>query len=262
MTRFNGFFILLGFCLICRIPAGPLRSLDELFPGLGDDQKMKAFSEEGFNRPFKKDEARSIVPNPDSGIDLFSVVMEKEPSHFIEALMVVPYNGRSLDIPEAYNALGRIGDIKNHSYFNRSRNTRIQVFEESTRIESAEKTRPIPDPPPTRIFPASEEIFLLLKDRNFGNIYVRGDLTLDRYGLTFILVNYKTIRYFLFPVMRAEKLCAVLYIEPLEEGLLVYGMAAVDIPDFIASRINISSSVERRLSIFISWFREGLKNTG
>ena len=256
-----GLFLLLGFYLICPIQADPLRSFDKIFSGLDDNQKSRTFSEAGFKRSFERHESQSVIPNPGSEIDLFSIVIEKSPSHFIEALLVIPYNGTPLDIQDAYNALGRIEDIKNHAYFSRSRDMNVRVFEESTRIESAKRNKPIPDPPPSNITPASEEMFLYLKDRYFGNIYVRGNLSANRYGLTFNLTNFKTIRYFIFPVMRAEKFCAILYLEPLEEGMLVYGMAAVDIPDFIASRINISSSVERRLNIFINWLKKGLIET-
>jgi len=262
-----GLFLLLGFYLISPIPADPLqggfsdppRSLDEIFPGLDDSQKLGVFSGEGFQRSFERQGTQCLIPGPNSGIDLFSVVMEKNPSHFVEALMVVPYNGKPIGIQDAYNALGRIGDIKNHSYFSRGRNMNIYIFEESTRIEGVKSGKPVPDPLFMNTYPVSEEIFLMLKDKYFGNIYVRGDLSINRYGVTFNVTNFKTIRYFLFPVMRAEKFSAILYIEPLKEGLLIYGMAAVDIPNFIASRINIAASVERRLHIFIEWFKEGLR---
>jgi len=253
-----GFLLLFGFFLVCPISAIPLRSFDEIFPGLEDSQKVNVFSGGGFKRSFTRNEKRSLVPNPDSGIDLFSIVKEKNPSHFIEALVVVPYNGTPFGLDDAYNALGRIADIKNQVNFNRNRNMNIPVYEESTRIESDKKNRAIPDPPPSQTYPASEVLFLRLKDRYFGNLYIRGDLSANQYGLTFSLTNFKAIRYFLFPVMRAEKFSALLYLEPLEEGMLVYGMAAVDIPNFIASRINISSSVERRLNVFINWIKEGL----
>jgi len=255
----GGLLFLLVFYFVCPVPANQLRSFDEIFPGLDGSQKSGIFGGEGFKRSFKRNETQSLIPNPGSGIDLFSIVKEKQPSHFIEALVVVPNNGTPFDLRDAYNAVGRIGDIKNQLNFNRKRNTSIPVYEESTRIEGAKTSRAIPDPPPSETYPVSEEIFLRLKDRYFGNLYVRGELSTNHQGLTFNLTNFKTIRYFLFPVMKAEKFCAILYLEPLEEGMLVYGMAAVDVPDFVASRINIASSVERRLNVFINWIKEGLK---
>jgi len=259
---------LFGFCLIGPIPADPiadspllLRSFNVVFPGLQDSQKSKVFSVEGYRNSFERNGSLSVVPHPGSGIDLYSVVLEKKPSHFIEALMVIPYNGKQFTIMDAYNALGRIEDIKNHFYFSSNRNANIHIFEESSRIESEKRTKSIPDPSLSGLVPASEQIFLYLKDRNFGNIYVRADLSTNQYGLTFNAINFKTIRFFIFPVMRAEKFCAILYVEPLDEGMLLYGMAAVDIPDFVASRINIASAIERRLNVFIAWLNKGLEKT-
>ncbi|MCL2472534.1 MAG: hypothetical protein FWF26_02545 [Treponema sp.] len=253
-------FIFFSFYPVHTIPALQLRSLDEIFPGLDDNLKSNVFSENGYKHSFKRNETQSIIPNPDSGIDLYSMVMEKNPSHFVEALIVFPYNGTPLGIPDAYNALGKIGNIKNYSYINRNRNMNMKVYEESTRIESAKKNKPVPDPPPEDTVPAYEQIFLVLKDRYFGNMYFRGEMTSSTYGLTFNLTNFKAIRYFLIPVMKAEKFCAILYLEPVKEGMLVYCMAAVDIPNFFASRINISGSVERRLNVFIDWLKDGLDN--
>lgn len=258
----TGFFLMSGFLFICQIRADSLRSFDEIFPGLKDSQRKRAFSEEGFRRYFEKNESQSVIPAADSGIDLFSVVMEKKPSHFIEALMVVPYDDVPLEIMDVYNALGRIADIKNHAYFSHERNMNIHVFEESSRIESVRKNNPIPDPQPSGRLPASEEIYVHLKDRYFGSIYVRGNLSANRHGITYSLTNFKAIRFFVFTLMNVEKFSAILYAEPLAEGMLIYGMAAIDIPAFIASRINISMSIERRLTVFINWLNEGMKKRG
>ncbi|MDR0474436.1 MAG: hypothetical protein LBH43_12285 [Treponema sp.] len=257
-TTVTGLF-LLGLLFFPLLDVYPLRSFNQIFPTLGRRLKREAFSSEGLKRSFDKNESRSVIPSRNSGIDLFSIVMEKNPSHFAEALMVVPYDEKELNKLDAYNALGRIGDIKNHSYFNHTRNTDINIFDESTRLESAGKDKPVPDPAPAKILPASESIYLRLRDIYFGTIYVRGDLSAGRYGITYNLTNFKAIRFLIFTLMKPEKFSAVLYIEPLKEGMLIYSMAAVDIPDFVASRVYVSTDVERRLTILISWINEGLR---
>jgi len=255
----SGFFLLFGFYLAFPVTALPPRSFNELFPSLQRDRRQKAFSVDGYRRAFTRNESQSIIPGPLSGVNLFSVVAEKKPSHFIEALLVVPYNGAPFTLLEAYNALGKIGEIKNYSYFSSSRNANIHIFEDSSRIESDKKTRAIPDPRPSRTYPASEEVFVYLKDRHFGNLYVRGDLTTNQYGLTYSLTNFRAIRFLLIPIMKAEKFSAILYIEPCKEGMVVYGMAAIDVPDFLAARIDIASSIEIRLNALIDWLKQGLK---
>jgi hypothetical protein len=59
--------------------------------------------------------------------------------------------------------------------------------------------------------------------------------------------------------MRAEKFSAILYVEPLTEGMLIYSIAGIDIPEFLAARINLGFQIDRRVTIFINWLRDGLR---
>jgi len=253
--------LLFGIIFICPIPANPLRSFEDIFPGLQPSHYLKAFCEDGHRYSFKTGETQSVIPDPNSGIDLLSIVMEKTPSDLIEALLVIPYYEEPISLNATYNALGRISDIKNHPYFQRSRNKHIFVFEESSRIESEKNLNHIPDPPPSLTIPASEDVYIYLKDKYFGSLYGRGSLSTNKLGMFLQVTNFKTVYFFFFPIMKAEKFCAVLYAEPLEEGMLLYGMAAVYIPEFLSSRINIPIAVERRLNILIDWFKAGLGNS-
>jgi hypothetical protein len=60
--------------------------------------------------------------------------------------------------------------------------------------------------------------------------------------------------------MRAEKFIAVLYVEPLREGMLVYSVAGIDIPEFIADRINLAINIDRRLTVFLNWLSDGFRS--
>jgi hypothetical protein len=58
--------------------------------------------------------------------------------------------------------------------------------------------------------------------------------------------------------MKEEKFLAILYMEPLTEGMLIYSMAGADASDFIASKIDIPSAISKRLAVFIGWIRDGI----
>jgi hypothetical protein len=58
--------------------------------------------------------------------------------------------------------------------------------------------------------------------------------------------------------MKEEKFAAVLYMEPLIEGMLLYGMAGADASDFVSNRIDIPSAIRKRLAVFTGWIRDGL----
>lgn len=235
------------------------RSITQIFPNMTRDVRRLIFTVHGVKNSFKKDGTPLITPAPGSGINLYDIVKEKDPSHYAEAMIVIPHNpSRKLNKLDAYNALSRIEKIKNHYYYNWKRDANINIFEESSRLDNDKKKDFIPDPPPAKFIPEKESIYLCLKDRYFGNLHVRGDLTSGRHGITYNITNFRAIRFLVFTIMKEEKFSAVLYLEPINEGMLIYGMAAVDIPNIVANRVNVSTDIERRLTIFINWLTEGL----
>jgi len=258
LRGFSLFFYLFLFFL-SPLPADSLRSFDEIFPGLGENQKREIFGAEGLIRSIKRNEKLEFIPAPNSGIDLAGVIAKENPSYLAESLLVIPHEGRILDRLDIYNALGRIGDLKGRLYRSHTRNAEVPLFEEATRIESERNTRAIPDPPPARLLPNSETVFIRLKDINFGNSYYRGDMIVSPHGVTYNITNFRNISYLVFTVMREGKFSAVLYMEPLAEGMLIYSMAGADASDFIAGLIDIPSAISKRLAVFIGWISDGLK---
>jgi hypothetical protein len=238
----------------------PLRSLNELFPDLTREQRRDVFSATGLKNTFLRREAPLITPASYSGIDLISAAMQKRPTQLIEALIVIPYRGRTLNKLDAYNAIGRIEEISTYTVYSPSRGGQIPLFERSTRLDNGNRNRPISDPPPATILPSSETVYILLRDTFFGNTYFRGDLSINCHGITYNLTNNVAVLFTIFPVMRAERFITTLYVEPIREGMLVYGVAGIDIPEFLVTRINFASQIDVRLAIFINWLRDGLRS--
>jgi hypothetical protein len=236
-----------------------LRSFDELFPGFVDSRRNEVFSHAGFVNSLKKNEPPTITPAAGSGIALLEHIMKIEPTFIAESLLIIPYQEKHYDKLDAYNALGKVRDLKGRLYHSHTRDAEVPLFEDATRIESAQRNNPIPDPSPSSVLPQSETVFLRLKDINFGNSYYRGDFSQGRYGITYALTNIRSLSYLFFPVMREGKFIAILYMEPLAEGMLVYSMAGADASDFVASRVDIPSAISKRLAVFIAWISDGLQ---
>ena len=256
--------VLLCFCFFIPLfsataAAETLRSFKDIFPDIDENRRSQVFSEDGYIRSVGKNSALEIIPAMNSGIELRSIIMGKNPSFKAESLMVVPYSGKRPDKLDAYNALGKIRDLKGRLYRSHSRNAEVPLFEDATRLESDRRTNPIQDPPPALVLPASETVYIRLKDVNFGNSFYRADFSAGEYGVTYNLTNFRSLTYLLFTVMREEKFSAILYIEPLAEGILVYSVAGADTSDFIANRIDIPSAISKRLAVFIDWVGDGLK---
>jgi hypothetical protein len=185
--------------------------------------------------------------------------LSKKPGYLVESLLVIPYGSRKLNVLDAYNCLGKVRDLKGRLYHSFTRDADVPLFEDATRLESDKRNRVIPDPGPSAFLPSSETVYIRLKDVNFGNSYYRANVNVDFHGITYSLTNYKTISYLIFTVMPEEKFQAHLYLEPLDEGMLVYSIAGTDVSDFISRRIDIPSAISKRLSVFIDWVSDGIK---
>ena len=240
-------------------PAGSTRVFRELFPSLTVEQIMAVFSGGGLRNNFTRSEAPIITPASNSGIDLLRVVRENAPTQLVEALIVIPYTHRRLTRLDAYNAVGRIQNISDYRVYSSSHGGLTPLFPESTRLYNGNRNRPIPDPPPARTLPSSETVYIRLRDAFFGNTYFRGEFSAGRHGITYNMTNNAAIRFLVFPVMRAEQFTAILYVEPLAEGMLIYGVAGVTIPEFLLNRLNLAAQIDRRVTLFMMWLRDGLR---
>ncbi|MDR0322494.1 MAG: hypothetical protein LBI28_13420 [Treponema sp.] len=243
--------------LVFEAPPVYTRSFDEIFPDISRRQRRMIMSNIGLRNSFGKNDSPTLIPASNSGINLIRSVMQKDPSHVVELLMVVPYNnGRELDMLDIYNALGSTESIKDQSMTINGRD--IHFFVESTRLESARNRRSVSDPPQASFLPFSETMYLRLKEVYFGNLFLRGDISISMYGITYTMTNFTDIRYLLLPIMRAERLSIQLYIEPVKEGVLVYCMSGFYLPGFIAN-VDLSSSINIRMSVLINWLVDSLR---
>jgi len=243
--------------LVFEVPGFQARSFDDIFPGLSRLQRMIVTDGRGLRSFFDKDGFPTLLPDPGSGINLLDGVMAKKPSHIIEALLLIPYNGRELDFLDIYNALGKIKNIQDHTLPVRGND--IKIFTDTTRLESARKRKPVPDPPPADTLPSSETMYLRFTDLYMGDLYLRGDITVGLYGITYDLTNFRDVTYSVFRIMKAESFSAVIYLEPVKEGILVYSMSGIYIPGFIARRVNLTPNMNGRITVLVDWITEGLR---
>jgi len=236
-----------------------LRSLNNIFPDLSRTQRRNVMRAAGLRNSFEEGGSPILHPDPNSGIELYnSYVIQKSPSHIVEALAVVPYNNRELDMLDVYNALGLIQNLRNQTVPTRN-DSQYQIFSETTRLESAQNRRPIPDPPSANYLPYSETMFLRFKDNAIGEMFLRGEINIGAYGITYSLTNFRDVYFSIFRVMRAERFSAIIYLEPITEGILVYSMSGIYLPAFIASRLNLTFNINNRITVITNWIIEGLR---
>jgi len=251
--------LILALLFTASLPAEThLRSLDELFPNISESHRAEIHSEAGMVRSGRVSDLQLFSPAPASGIELRDIVMRTGPSFLAESLLIIPYQSGNKDLLDIYNALLKVSDLKGRLYHSHTRDAEVPLFEEATRLDSASRASPVPDPPPASIVPNSETVYIRLRDINFGNTYYRTDMNRNAHGINYSLINTRTISYLFFPAIREGRFSAALYMEPLKEGILVYSMAGADASNFVAGRIHIPSAISKRLEVFIAWIRDGL----
>jgi len=233
------------------------RSFINIFPDLNRNQRRIATGTYGFRNSFQIGGTPLLRPTADSGLSaISSYVMQKRPSHIVESLIIVPYNDKELEMLDIYNALRMIKNIQEQALPN---SNDYRIFLDTTRLESAQNRRPVPDPAPATMLPYSETMYLRFTDRSIGDLYIRGDITMSLHGITYSMTNFRDINYSIFRVMGKERFSAIIYVEPVSEGIMIYCMSGLYLPDFIASRLSLSSNINNRITVFTNWIIDGLR---
>jgi hypothetical protein len=240
-----------------------LRTFKEIFPVLNDDIKETVFSNSDYIKYSGKAEGFNLICSSDngSGIDktIVNAILAINPGYIVESITILAVTPGSVTLLDIYNALGNIQDLKGRLYPSETKKQEVPLFEEATRIMSEKKSTPVPDPPPAKILPRSDAVYLKLKDVNFGNSYYRAEMTLVQYGISYTMSNFKNLNYFLIPVIKEGKFKAQMYFEPIQEGILIYSIAGADISDFFASKIHMHSAIAKRLNVIVSWAANGIR---
>jgi hypothetical protein len=254
-------FVFFAVLLRCSPLFAETRSLDAIFPNLSAETRSAAFSSAGYIKSSERASGFSRLDSSglDSGIS--GAVLDKNPGFLVESLLVIPLKNRKISLLDVYNALENIRGLKGRLYHSHTRDEDVPLFEDATRVESARKTNPIPDPGPASRIPDSETVYIRLKDVNFGNSYYRGDIIPDEFGLRYRLSNNKNLTYLFIPVIKEEKFVAQLYFEIVREGVLVYSIAGADVSGFVSSKIDMPSAISKRLAVIISWVADGINDT-
>jgi hypothetical protein len=254
--------VLVFLAFVLALPRAEARSFDDVFPGLGTERRAEVFTGDGVIRTLEKDENPEFFPAPSSGIDLSSRMLGNGYGYLAESLLVIPYTEKPSNVLDAYNALGKVRNLKGRLYHSFTRDADIPLFEDATRLEGARRSGAVADPPAALSVPAAETIYIKLKDVNFGNSYYKADIVPQGRGIICGLSNFRTITYLFFPVMKEGRFSALLYLEPLDEGMMVYSMAGAEVSDFIASKIDIPSAISKRLAVFLGWISDGIREAG
>jgi hypothetical protein len=255
------FFFLSLLCLAAYSVFGQRHSFDDLFPKLDPAKKERAFS--GILTETRvEDLYLHLSPSGELGREIAGFVLgDISPACLVEFLMVIPYLDAPLEKLDLYNAMRKIRDLKGRLYHSATRDENIPLFEDATRVQAPNKLTRLPDPEKAAVLPATERIYIRLKDVNFGNSYYQGDISALPEGLLYSLANFKSLSYGIFPVIKERKFKAQFYTEPIAEGVLVYCAATAEVGDFVSGMADVTSAIRKRIEVILGWLVDNIAGT-
>jgi hypothetical protein len=257
----KGLFLSL-MCLAALTAFGQRHTFDDLFPNLDPEEKNRVFSGV-LTETRERDSRLRLAPPGEPGEKIVGFVLtDIRPACVVEFLTVIPYLDAPLELLDLYNAMGNIRDLKGRLYHSATRDENIPLFEDATRVRGPDKLTPIPDPGTSATLPATERIYIRLKDVNFGNSYYQGDISILSDGLLYLLSNFKNLSYGIFPVIRERKFKAQFYVEPIAEGVLVYSAAVAEVGDFISGMADVTSAIRKRIEVILGWLLDNIAGNG
>ena len=255
--------IVIFLCIIAANASAQYRSINSIFPNLSQNILSQLYSSEGYvNTGQLSDGINIIARNPGCALDsqIVTMALQNNPRVIVESIKIISVPAGSISLLNIYNALAKVRDLKGRLYDSATKGRPVPLFEDASRIVSERDLSNIPDPPASSFIPASETVYIRLRDTNFGNTYYRGQVSLFSRGIRYTLTNFRNMTYLLVPVIRQEQFTAQLYFEQIQEGILLYSIAGADMSNFVSSMIDVPSAIAKRLAVITSWAEDGIRS--
>jgi hypothetical protein len=237
------------------------RTIEELFPDVSETILQKARNG-GYSRSIKASSsselAATLTIKPVGNISIDRNRFKDAPVNIIENLLLLK-NDKPVTKLDVYNALCKIRTLRGREYFSSTRGRRTALFEDASRVAGENNLKKQNDPPLAASVPSDETIFIMVKDINFGNCYYKAEIKTWGNGIRYSLTNFKNINYLFIPVIKTGNLTIQLYIESLNEGVLIYGLSGVSAADFADKQVDIPSTIQKRLDLIYEWISDNIK---
>jgi hypothetical protein len=225
------------------------RSLAELYPKL--DPAVGAAMGKPGGYSASAGDAPQLLPASDAGKVVAKALEGRKHSFLVETLTLVPGVAPESKL-ELYNAMTRYRSLSGVTYSSKSHGTGSVLFSDVTRIADSRKGEALPDET-VAVLPERVTEHLRLKDANFGLTYYKADLDTRAPGIVLALSNSRSLSYLLIPVVGEGGIFCIFYVEPVEEGLLIYSLSGGSISALAAKQVNLPSAVRKRAAAIASW---------
>jgi hypothetical protein len=244
----------LTFLLALPLFAAPTaRPLSALYPKLDPATLKSARSPGGYSA--QAEGAPLLLPNGEAGAAIARTLEGKKSSFLVETLSLIPGYEAGSKL-ELFNSMTRFRSLSGVTYASKSKGKGTVLFSDVTRISDPRKAASFPDEAAASL-PERATFYIRLKDVNFGPSYYKAELDTRAPGIVFALSNVRPLSYFLMPVVAEGGFFCIFYVEPVQEGLLVYGVSGGVVSSAVAKHVNIRSAVRKRTTAIAGWLASG-----
>lgn len=152
-----------------------------------------------------------------------------------------------------YNTLLSIKTMKGIEYYSESRKKMRTLFTESHGIVSMDDPNPIPDPVLETI-PFNLSRYILQTDKTFGENIYEVTYNSDGYTTWVNMINMTKMNYLFITMLKPEKMSINLFVIPVKDGLLFYGVCAVETLPLLGLEKSKKESFYNRIKAMYNWF--------
>ncbi|MFQ3621755.1 MAG: DUF6675 family protein [Spirochaetales bacterium] len=251
------FFLIFLYSLVFTPTVAQALSLEELLPNLSSSEREALLQKKELVVYTEGMPSFQYLPKVPLSVRLQNFFQGYSPNVGNEALFLIPYPGKEKpSLLTLYNRLRAVSTLSGIQYRSSRAKGMRELFSDVYVIRDLRTKARLPDPlvdliPPEDAFP------IHLVDANFGREYYEASYLARDTMLVFGLKNLTSLKYF-FPVIGAERFRVQLMVIPLEEELLIYGVAAVEAADLVKSLIHLPSAFYKRIEALKNWFVAGL----
>jgi hypothetical protein len=197
-----------------------------------------------------------LLPAGEAGAAVLRALEGRKSSFLVETLVIAKGVGAGSKL-ELYDSMTRYRGLSGVTYRSKSQGEGTVLFSEVARISDPRKPQPLPDEAASSL-PERAQHFIRLKDANFGTCYYEVLLDTRGPGIALAMSNARPLSYLFVPVVGEGGLFCVFYVEPVSEGLLIYGISGGTVSGLAAKQVNLPSAVRKRAAAIAGWLASGL----
>ncbi len=244
--------------------ASPLHLIasDIILDYLSTEERSTLYSKGEISRYFYDKDQPEYLFKTVFSTELLDEFSNMDISIGVESLYLLKYSdlipGNSVTPISIYNTLLSIKTMKGIEYYSKSRKKMRTLFTESYEIISPDDPRPVADPV-IQTIPQIINRYLLQTDKTFGENIYKTVYKFDGSAIWVNMINTTKMKYKFIPMVKPGNMSVNLFILPIKDGLLFYGVTAAETASFFGLEKTKKESFYNRIKAMYNWFSDQLE---